>query len=514
MVTANGTTYNVSVTGMTSSGTVIASIAAGVAQDAASNANAAPTIIDNQVTFTAMTPEPSVTTNPAGNVTTSSATLNGYLDSLGTASWVMVSFEWGLTTGYGSETTPGNLTGTGPFADNLSGLSPATTYHFRAKATGNGTSYGQDGSFTLAEAGNSPPLQPYLPQPAHGTDGQSLPVVLIWYGGDPDSGDTVTYDVYFGTSSSPPLVSSDQPANMYDPGTLSYKTKYYWKITATDNHQSSTVGPVWNFITGANPAATPTPTPTPRPTATATPTKTSTPTPRPTATPTPGNTPAPSPTLTPIPTSTVSPTPTPTGTPGTNFTIEYIADRVNLNGVAFETISLKSPNGAAGLEIASGTKVLNKDGKPLEYIVMQESSEPSSPVPDDHIIGFAYNLLPERATFNPPLQLTIDYDPASLPQDSGEGNLTIAYYDAGHGWQKLESTVDAGNHTVKATIAHFTQYALLYTAAADGQNGASSGSYPAKISWTIVTVIFIAVIALILRFVYLPTRKKSPDKPE
>lgn len=45
---------------------------------------------------------------------------------------------------------------------------------------------------------------------------------------NPD-GDTVTYDVYFGTSSPPPLVSSAQAAATYDPGTLSYSTTYYWR---------------------------------------------------------------------------------------------------------------------------------------------------------------------------------------------------------------------------------------------------------------------------------------------
>jgi len=39
-VTGSGTTYNVEVTGMTGSGTVIATIAAGKAHDSAGNANA------------------------------------------------------------------------------------------------------------------------------------------------------------------------------------------------------------------------------------------------------------------------------------------------------------------------------------------------------------------------------------------------------------------------------------------------------------------------------------------
>ena len=51
-VTGSGTTYNVAVTGMTTSGTVIASLGVGVATDAAGNSNAASTTSDNTVTYT------------------------------------------------------------------------------------------------------------------------------------------------------------------------------------------------------------------------------------------------------------------------------------------------------------------------------------------------------------------------------------------------------------------------------------------------------------------------------
>jgi hypothetical protein len=91
-------------------------------------------------------------------------------------------------------------------------------------------------------------------------------VVLSWTGGDPDAEDTVTYDVYFGTSISPPLVVENQPENTYDLGTLDYSTGYYWQIVATDNHGAMTEGGVWAFTTAAapdtppivsNPSATP-----------------------------------------------------------------------------------------------------------------------------------------------------------------------------------------------------------------------------------------------------------------
>ena len=71
-------------------------------------------------------------------------------------------------------------------------------------------------------------------------------VDLSWDGGDPQ-GDLVTYDVYFGSTTSPPIVSADQIDASYDPGTLEYDTTYYWKIIADDNNGSITYGPLWSF---------------------------------------------------------------------------------------------------------------------------------------------------------------------------------------------------------------------------------------------------------------------------
>lgn len=76
---------------------------------------------------------------------------------------------------------------------------------------------------------NQPPNTPSNPSPADGAVNQSINVDLSWTGGDPDPGDTVTYDVYFEANDSSPdeLVSNDQSGNTYDPGTLSYNTHYY-----------------------------------------------------------------------------------------------------------------------------------------------------------------------------------------------------------------------------------------------------------------------------------------------
>jgi hypothetical protein len=102
-----------------------------------------------------------VTTSAATNVTATSATLNGSLSSLGGSSSAQVSFQWGLTTGYGNETAPPQtMTATGAFSAPLSGLTPGTTYHFRAKAVaGSTTAYGADMTFTTTNPGTAPQVR-------------------------------------------------------------------------------------------------------------------------------------------------------------------------------------------------------------------------------------------------------------------------------------------------------------------------------------------------------------------
>ena len=113
--------------------------------------NSAATRYGSDRTFTtpSATGTPVVTTNPATNVTSSSATLNGtvYPHGLSTT----VHFQYGRTTSYGSVTP--NQTKTGntyqAVSANISGLTASTTYHFRIVATNSdGTRNGSDRTFT------------------------------------------------------------------------------------------------------------------------------------------------------------------------------------------------------------------------------------------------------------------------------------------------------------------------------------------------------------------------------
>jgi len=62
-----------------------------------------------------------------------------------------------------------------------------------------------------------------------------------------------SYDVYFGTSSAPPLVTSTT-ATSYSAVGLNAGTTYYWKIVA-QNPAASASSPVWSFTTGSAPTS-------------------------------------------------------------------------------------------------------------------------------------------------------------------------------------------------------------------------------------------------------------------
>jgi len=100
---------------------------------------------------------------------------------------------------------------------------------------------------------NRPPYTPSSPSPSNGGSNIIVEASLSWTGGDPDWFNSVSYDVYFGTSSPPPLIVSNQPETTYDPpGLLDFDETYYWKIVSWDDEGASTSGPQWSFTTRGN----------------------------------------------------------------------------------------------------------------------------------------------------------------------------------------------------------------------------------------------------------------------
>ena len=112
-----------------------------------------------------------------------------------------------------------------------------------------GIDYSNEATVTIWVISNHPPYIPSNPLPSDGKTNVDINKILSWSGDDPDPGDTVTYDVYFGISNPPLKMRSNQSGTSYDPGTMSYNTKHYWKIIAWGNNGTSAEGPIWSFTT-------------------------------------------------------------------------------------------------------------------------------------------------------------------------------------------------------------------------------------------------------------------------
>ena len=126
-------------------------------------------------------------------------------------------------------------------------------YYWRVyvKNTTNSTQspYSEVRSFYTPKTGNQSPNKPTNPSPADGATNQSTSISLSWACTDPDN-DPMTYDVYFGTVTTPSKVTASPITSTTYTPTLVNNTKYYWKIVAKDNQNNSTDGDVWNFTTG------------------------------------------------------------------------------------------------------------------------------------------------------------------------------------------------------------------------------------------------------------------------
>ena len=97
---------------------------------------------------------PTAITGPVTATAATTATLSGTVNPNGTAtSW---HFEYGKTTTYGtstSSTSAGSGTANTGVSENLTGLTPGTSYHYRLVATSTGgTTNGSDGIFNTASA--------------------------------------------------------------------------------------------------------------------------------------------------------------------------------------------------------------------------------------------------------------------------------------------------------------------------------------------------------------------------
>ena len=127
-----------------------------------------------------------------------------------------------------------------------------TTYWYRIRAFGVGgySEYSNSASATT-DAVDPKPGTPSNPNPSDGSTGvkgskrDPKSLRLTWS----KAAGAKQYDVYFGTSESPPLYQSDVSRNRLKVNGLTLSPTYFWRIVAK-NGNSETSGPTWQFTTG------------------------------------------------------------------------------------------------------------------------------------------------------------------------------------------------------------------------------------------------------------------------
>ena len=198
------------------------------------------------------------------------------------------------------------------------------------------------------------------------------------------------------------------------------------------------------------------------------------------------------PTTTPAVTPTTTPAATPVALsqPGATGNNSVIQTNVFLNssGVSQTAGQISTTNGNVSFNVAAGTKMLTANGLPLNTVTVTPVP-PSAPPAGSGIIvalmsvgtevnttgvstgvvvqnviqGNAFEFGPSGATFNPPLTMTLTYDPATIPAGVSETSLFLAYYDTTTGqWIALPGSVDDPvTHTVTAPTSHFTKFSVM-----------------------------------------------------
>lgn len=72
-------------------------------------------------------------------------------------------------------------------------------------------------------------------------------VTLEWKGADSNTGDTLTYDVYFGEDADPTTIKEENLSTTSIEVDVESGKTYYWKVNTKDNSAAKSIGQIWSF---------------------------------------------------------------------------------------------------------------------------------------------------------------------------------------------------------------------------------------------------------------------------
>jgi len=164
----------------------------------------------------------------------------------------------------------------------------------------------------------------------------------------------------------------------------------------------------------------------------------------------------------PAETPVATPADIPTPAPVSPVQAHSLTDDIDSEGVILDDLSVSFASGIVELQIPADTIALDPQGQPLSEITMEAPQAPAL-LPSERHLVMVTDLGPTGATFDPPILVSMTYNPDSLPAGASEEDLVLAIHDPrSKQWVSLEQiSVDMVNHTVSGVTGHFTQFAIL-----------------------------------------------------
>jgi len=132
-------------------------------------------------------------------------------------------------------------------------LDKGTVFYWRVSAKDNEDSSDNSSENEFYTEGdgivNHLPFSPDIIAPNLGETITAANVTLQWTAEDVDTSDTLTYDVFFGTTNPPTAKEGDNISAKTLSVDLTSSTNYFWYVVVKDDKGGETQGQVWNFTT-------------------------------------------------------------------------------------------------------------------------------------------------------------------------------------------------------------------------------------------------------------------------
>jgi PGF-pre-PGF domain-containing protein len=173
----------------------------------------------------------------------------------------------------------------------------------------------------------------------------------------------------------------------------------------------------------------------------------------------------------------------------TDFLIEPkytdISSYVESDGTVSTPFSITSASGNVTLIVPDGTIARDSEGNALNTSITVGTDTANSTLTlalsgSESIVGKVVKLGPEGATFDPYIQLRLDYDDADI-SGLDENTLEIKYYNASTELWESQTVIERNTteNYIIANIEHFSYFAIVGTdliAPADDSSSSSSSS--------------------------------------